>query len=1049
MPDKSIDSLERDQRLQDVVLGYLKAIDAGQTPDQQDLLARHPEMAADLKAFFADQDGIQSAVGQLRGPPAEPRPAFSRRIFGNYELLKVIGEGGMGIVFKARQFSPPRVVVLKMIRAGQLASAEDVERFRTEAQFAASLDHPNIVPIYEVGEHDGQPYFTMKRIESGSLAQHLSLFVNSPKASARLVAKVARAVHHAHLRGILHRDLKPANILLDGRGKPHVTDFGLAKLLEGDAGLTHTGAIVGTIGNMSPEQATAKKGLTTAADVYGLGTILYELLTGQPLFRAETVADMLRQVQEREPQRPRALKPRLDRDLETICLKCLEKDPVKRYASAEALAEDLEYWLVGEPIEGRRSSVWERGHKWAKRRPAVATLAGICAAALLGLIALMIALWANAEKRAEAVQELTTAQGKLAGLENVQVEVQRLDKIAQEADEAKRWPKYLKDMRDAQKLLDRKEIQRTLLILESYRPQMGQKDLRGFEWHYLWRICHPKASQAPLLLRGHTGWVTSLALSSDGTTLATGDDGGTVRLWDLSNGLVIHTPQKHKRPVNVAFAPNGKVAVSASLDGAVKVWQVPSGIELFKVPDDYTPVYSVAFAPDSSTVALARVSGFVEFWDVETGKKKLSLKSHEAWRTPREPLGLLAFSPDGKMLASLGGGGVKVSDIATKKNREFTDSSYASFPESVVFSPDGKILAAGNWNSSINLWDVTNGNEIIQLTGHTGHVFPLAFSPDGNTLASGSEDASIKLWDLVMKQERFTLKGHTGRVTCLAFSSDSKLLASGSSDGTVKLWDARLASGEPPSAQVRAEWVREMERRARSLKVFRMEGGKSVPVPLLDQPLLHYDDPPRDLPEATLWAFGRQGRPAALVSLEFAPRPQGGVLGVYEFLSLSNELVTAEGGDDGWRWSPQRAGVELQQFPGAPAPAATDSGRLQQMKNLALRLTAWERTELEAHVNLPLLEEPIYRYADPAAGLQDGAIFVIAHGTNPEVALLFESSGQSWRYGLGQLTSAEVAVNLDGRQVWQRNAGQQPDDVYWAVTEPYLSKGDQNPAGKK
>jgi tetratricopeptide (TPR) repeat protein/predicted Ser/Thr protein kinase len=407
MPQKPTESLESDQRLQDVVLAYLKAVDAGQKPDQEQLLAQHPDLAADLKAFFSGQNKIIAGMAPLRGVlEVKSSPPFSRRFFGDYELVKEIGKGGMGIVYLARQSRPKRIVALKMIRAGQLASADDVRRFRSEAEIAATLDHPNIVPIYEVGERDGQHYFTMKRIQGGSLVQHLRLFAHSSRASARLVAKVARAVHHGHQRGILHRDLKPANILLDARGRPHVTDFGLAKRVEGDASLTQTGVPVGTPSNMSPEQAAGKKHVTTAVDVYGLGTILYELLTGRPPFWGKTVVETLRLVLDQEPAPPRTHNPRLDRDLETICLKCLQKDPVKRYASAEALAEDLDHWLAGEFIEGRRAGVPERALKWAKRRPAIATLLGVCLLALLGMIALLATWRVNAEKWAAAVKDL-------------------------------------------------------------------------------------------------------------------------------------------------------------------------------------------------------------------------------------------------------------------------------------------------------------------------------------------------------------------------------------------------------------------------------------------------------------------------------------------------------------------------------------------------------------------------------------------------------------------------------------------------------------------
>jgi tetratricopeptide (TPR) repeat protein/peroxiredoxin len=327
--------------------------------------------------------------------------------FGDYELLNEIARGGMGVVFRARQKSLARVVALKMILAGQLASDEQVRRFYAEAEEAGQLDHPNIVPIYQVGEHLGQHFFAMKLIEGGSLGGRVKTFRRDPRGAARLIATVSRAVHYAHQRGILHRDLKPGNILLDDKGEPHVTDFGLAKHLGGD-GSTQSGAVMGTPGYMAPEQAAGRRDVSVAADVHGLGAVLYELLTGRPPFAAENPLETMLQVLDRDPTRARALNPAVPADLETITLKCLRKEHARRYASAAALADDLERFLNGEPIQARRTSLLERAVKWARRRPAGAAL--VLVLALAGLVLLGEVWLHNAKLKAALVQARESAE---------------------------------------------------------------------------------------------------------------------------------------------------------------------------------------------------------------------------------------------------------------------------------------------------------------------------------------------------------------------------------------------------------------------------------------------------------------------------------------------------------------------------------------------------------------------------------------------------------------------------------------------------------------
>jgi len=366
---------EREERLQEILLVYLEATEAGQKPDRHELIERHADLAAELNEFFVEQDRLDrlakplravaegardgmtpTPAGQQTAGDADAPSKAAARSFGDYELLEEIGRGGMGVVYKARQKSLHRLIALKVIRQEDLGSPAEARRFRNEAEIVATLDHPHLVPVLEVGEEDSHLYFSMKLLEGGNLAEHLPRFQSEPRAAAQLLACVCQAVHHAHQRGVLHRDLKPSNILLDSAGQPHVTDFGLAKLVGTDSSLTQSGAILGTPAYMAPEQTSGRREtVTTLTDVYGLGAILYALLTGRPPFRGETVLETIEQVKEREPEPPSRSNRSVDRDLETICLKCLAKDPQRRYDSAEGLADDLGRWLAREPIRARRT----------------------------------------------------------------------------------------------------------------------------------------------------------------------------------------------------------------------------------------------------------------------------------------------------------------------------------------------------------------------------------------------------------------------------------------------------------------------------------------------------------------------------------------------------------------------------------------------------------------------------------------------------------------------------------------------------------------------
>jgi serine/threonine-protein kinase len=441
-------ALEREESLGSLIAAWVEAVEAGQQPDATEWLARHPEFAPELEEFFASQLEFQSLAWQFleatragpnslladtpwpQGPALLEPPAAGR--FGDYELGAEIGRGGMGVVYRARQVRLDRLVALKVMRTGPGGVAATLERFRHEAELIARLDHPAVVPIYEVGEYNGWVYYAMKLIEGGNLAQEVSGDQRSAvsaaeraaltkvvqRRAAMVVAAVARAVQHAHERGVLHRDLKPSNILLDRQGRPYVTDFGLGRQLEGGSELTQSGAIVGTPSYMAPEQASGRFGVVTiAADVYGLGSILYALLTGRPPFQGPSVLETVLLVREEAPQPPRSHNPCLARDLETICLKCLEKEPHRRYSSAAALADDLDRFLAGKPISARPVRPWERAWKWARRQPAAAALLAGSVLAVLGIITGVLvhnARLQEAAQEAQHQQELARAHYRRA-----------------------------------------------------------------------------------------------------------------------------------------------------------------------------------------------------------------------------------------------------------------------------------------------------------------------------------------------------------------------------------------------------------------------------------------------------------------------------------------------------------------------------------------------------------------------------------------------------------------------------------------------------------
>jgi WD40 repeat protein len=691
-----------------------------------------------------------------------------------YEVLGELGRGGMGVVYKARQAKLQRLVALKMLRAGDCADENALVRFYREAEATGRMRHPNLVQVYEVGSHLGLPYLALELVEGGSLAEHLTGVPLPVRLAVTLTETLARAMHYAHARGIVHRDLKPANVLLQklecGGPKevedaasaglhatvPRITDFGLAKLLDAEVRLTRSGLVVGTPSYMAPEQVfPGRRPVGPEADVYALGAILYELLSGRPPFVGETPLDTAEQVVHSEPVPPRGLNIKIPRDVETITLKCLSKEPARRYPTAQALADDLQRWLDGKPIQARPVRRVERLWRWCHRNPVVA---GMTAAAALFLLAgttisSYFALKANErareadEKAAEALASAAEARANL----------------------------YTGHMILARAAWESGRLGRVLEYLDLYRtPQPGQGDPRRWEWYYQDRLCHMELHT----LRGHTGTVLNAIFSPDGTRLASaGLDDGTVRVWDVASGQMLHIlPAQTRTGGGMDFSPDGTRLASGCVDGTVKVWDAASGQMLRALQCHPEGVMGVGFRKDGTLISEG--DGTVKVWDIASGQELRTFQKYTAD---------VQCSPDGKRFAgAVAGGMVEVRDAGTGQVL-LTLRGHTENVISLLWSPDGSRLASLSEAKTVKLWDAVSGQ--LLHTMKTTSVICVMFSPEGTRLALGCVDGTVKVWDAASVQELRSFQGHLDRVVSVSFSSDGTRLATASSDKTVKLWD--------------------------------------------------------------------------------------------------------------------------------------------------------------------------------------------------------------------------------------------------------------------
>lgn len=807
----------------------------GQTPRDADEASSFDPDATLLRHPSARTSRDTTEGGLSPSDSVNARITAQWPMFPDYEILGVLGQGAMGIVYKARQISLNRMVALKVVLAGSGAPESGLRRFRTEAEALARLQHANIVQVFAIGEHNGLPYLALELVEGETLSRRLNNTPQRPIHAAALVEALARAIHLAHEHDIVHRDLKPSNILLKFRsggttpggrttpsdsknrrkradsptaieqpapeksssatgleiadyGVPKIADFGLARLVDSTTRLTRTGDLMGTPCYIAPEQAMAASetsrpasGAGAAADIYALGAILYEMLTGRPPFEADTAVKTLLMVMYQDPISPSQLQPKVPTDLATICLKCLEKEPSRRYDTALALAEDLHRFSCGLPILARRTGTVALAWRWCRRRPLLTAMGIALLTSLAAGFVGMTILWFRAGFQRQLAQ--TNAEDAQSSL-------------------------YFSRIAQAQLEWRLNNPSATTSLLERCIPRINEPDRRGWEWYYLNNLTH---ADVAVLSRQPGGalQLASLRFSPDGHTLYVGggaqfersERGGSLTVWNLrpwENGedpqVVPNVGAESNLVTSVSTDRSGRICAFGESDGSIKIWDVGTVWKPRALQAHTSPIVNVAVSPDGTRVAASDRHGRVTVSDTRTGEIVLRLDGS-----------YVQFSVDGKFVLT----GGKLGQNPLRELIAWDSSTGQAIRTLHViaagfgFSADGSSLVT--WNGTeVRVIDWAKGQVTATFASHEGDIFEATFSPDVMHIATAGADRTVRLWDARTGLEELVFRGHTDRIQSVAFHPNGRYLASADqTSGRVKIWDLTrhpdyaATSGEP------------------------------------------------------------------------------------------------------------------------------------------------------------------------------------------------------------------------------------------------------------